>query len=84
MGVPAIATDINGCNEIIEPASTGLLVRSKSTAELATAMQALAPDPARRAAMGNAARASVVRRYDQGPFWQKLDRYYRDVLVGDR
>lgn len=44
MGLPAIVTDINGCNEIIENEVNGLIISPKNVKELETAMKLLATD----------------------------------------
>jgi glycosyltransferase involved in cell wall biosynthesis len=56
---PIIASDVPGCREVVRPGGTGLLVPPRNVDELAAAIAALAGDPARRAAMGRAARAMV-------------------------
>ena len=64
-GVPVVASDIPACRELVEPGETGLLVPVGEPAALATAIRALASDPARRAAMGLAARRQAEARHDE-------------------
>lgn len=81
MNKPSIATDINGCNEIIEDGVTGLLVKPRDPAGLAAAMRSLAGDPERRGFMGEAARKRIAGRYDQQRIWTDLEATYRQLLA---
>jgi hypothetical protein len=60
MGLPVIATPIPAYEELIDPGVNGFLAQSK--ADWTLCLSALR-DPARRRAMGAAARASVLPRY---------------------
>jgi glycosyltransferase involved in cell wall biosynthesis len=62
-GRPIVATDIPGCREVVRGGETGLLVPPYDVARLAEAIGALAGDPARRQAMGQAGRALVEREF---------------------
>ena len=84
MGLPCIATDINGCNEIIERDVTGILVQPKSAHALARAFKRLLSDSSLRHRMGDAGRSSVVGRYDQKSFWNQLLSFYGEVVSGNR
>lgn len=55
-GVPAVASDVAGLRESVRQGETGLLVPPGDPAALAGALVALLRDPARRRAMGAAAR----------------------------
>ena len=63
-GVPVIATDIRGCREVVDPGVTGLLVPPGQPEALAEAVDQLAGDPARRRAMGRAARQRAEAEFD--------------------
>jgi glycosyltransferase involved in cell wall biosynthesis len=63
-GKPVIASHVGGIPEVVgNEGSCGLLVAAADAPALARAMRALIDDPARRAAMGAAARARVERNY---------------------
>jgi glycosyltransferase involved in cell wall biosynthesis len=64
-GVPAAATDVGSVRDIIEDGRTGRVVRPGDPAALAEAVSGLLADPARRAAMGRAAREEVLSRYSR-------------------
>lgn len=59
-GVPAIASRIYGVTDAVEEGVTGLLHAPGDVAEIAATMAALVGDPARRKAMGEAARARAL------------------------
>jgi glycosyltransferase involved in cell wall biosynthesis len=63
-GVPAIVSDQVGCaDDLVRPGETGLVFPMGDVAALAKAIVALATNPERRRAMGEAARAVVTREY---------------------
>jgi len=62
-GTPVVATPAGGIASAIDDGRTGMLVAERDPAALATAIRALLADPARRAAMGTAARAAVEARF---------------------
>lgn len=79
MGLPAVTTDINGCNEVVRDGDNGRLVPAKDAAALQAALRELL-DPARRGALAARARPSVVERYDQRDFWRRIEGYYLSLL----
>ncbi|HEX6465285.1 MAG TPA: glycosyltransferase, partial [Vicinamibacterales bacterium] len=62
-GLPIIACAVGGLLELVDLHRTGLLVPVDDAAALADAIDSLASDPARAFALGEAARAEIVRRY---------------------
>lgn len=70
MSIPVIATNWGGPSDYLDD-SCGILIdptdRETFVNALASALQALARDPERRIAMGNAGRAKVVNHFD----WEK-------------
>ncbi len=79
MGLPAIATDICGCNEIVVDGETGLLVPPGDATGLYFAMKHLADDPSLRCEMGRRARRRVVERFSHDRVWSALEKFYDDV-----
>jgi N-acetyl-alpha-D-glucosaminyl L-malate synthase BshA len=55
-GAPSVATAVGGIPEVMRDGESGLLVRAHDADLLARAMETLLRDPARRAAIGRAAR----------------------------
>jgi glycosyltransferase involved in cell wall biosynthesis len=62
-GLPVIIADMPGVREVIEPGREGLLVEPLIESDLVARIQELLDDPARRAAMGAAARRRAEERY---------------------
>jgi phosphatidyl-myo-inositol alpha-mannosyltransferase len=62
VGLPVVCSDIGGYRDVVRDGSTGLLVPPRDPEALAAALAGLLDNPARRAAMGEAARAAA-RRY---------------------
>ena len=74
-GLPVIAPAMGGPVHLIEQGRTGVLVDPAAPGAFRAAAGALAADPARRAAMGEAARRSVVGRSWQANNALLLDAY---------
>lgn len=64
MGVPSVASDLGGPQELVVHGETGLLVPPGDPAALAAGLADLLTDPARRAAMGEAAYERACRLFD--------------------
>lgn len=79
MGLPVIATDINGCNEIIIPDINGIIVPPKNTKKLERAiLDYLNNDTQNFSA--DTCRKLIVERYDQKLIWKLLHEEYERVL----
>ena len=63
-GLPVVSTAVGGVPELVREGETGLLVPSEDTGALAQAIQALVDNPARRQAMGAAARQHAIAHFD--------------------
>jgi len=80
MSKPVIASDINGCNEVIENGFNGWLVQPRDARALAERMaHAMSLSPDERATLGGNARARIVERYEQTAYRRKLLEFYREV-----
>lgn len=64
-GCPAIGTNVDGVPEVIRDGVTGLLVPPRDVPALEAAIVTLLADPARRQAMGEAARTFVETRFSR-------------------
>jgi glycosyltransferase involved in cell wall biosynthesis len=80
MGLPAIVSDINGCNEIVEEGVNGLIVPSKNTAELQATMERLARDTQLHDSLALNARERIASRYERKAVWEALLAEYRRLL----
>lgn len=78
--LPAIVTNINGCNEIIRHENNGLIVPVKDTEALRHAMERLLTEPLLYESLKAKARTAILERYDQQYFWQRLLQEYHHQL----
>jgi len=81
-GLPVVSTAVGGVPELVRAGETGLLVPSEDAAALAQAMQALVDDPARRQAMGAAARQHAVAHFDIRHTVRGYEQLYESLLKG--
>lgn len=79
MGLPCIATNINGNNEIIIPDENGLLIEAKSIEQLRIAIEKLCSDQLLRCKLGANARSSILE-YEQENVWRLLLEEYRSLV----
>lgn len=80
MGKPVIATDINGCNEVIETGFNGWLIPPRDSEALADQMvSAMNLTVEELGSIGRHARNRIVEQYEQGGYRQKLRDFYREI-----
>ena len=79
MGVPAVATDITGCNEVVEDGRTGILIPSRSASAIVDAVERLYTDKELYQALCQNSRHSIVSRYEQKTLRAKYCQYYRTL-----
>jgi phosphatidylinositol alpha-1,6-mannosyltransferase len=74
-GVPQVAGDSGGAAEAVDDGVTGVVVRHpEDPGELATALEGLLDDPARRADMGQASRKRAVAEFSYDVLAERLGR----------
>lgn len=83
-GVPVVATDIGGANEIVRPGETGIIVPPRDPARLAEAIDALLSDPARAAAMGRKGSLDVAARFTPDHLVAGTIAAYETILAAPR
>lgn len=76
MSVPVIATDINGCNEIIDPNKNGLLIKVKDTTDLYEKMKYMYEEEQVRIDFGKAIRKKVEQKFNNKLVWESLKQEY--------
>ena len=76
IGLPAIVSDINGCNEIVEEDVNGLIIPVKDREALHDSMQKIYQDQGLRDRLAQNARKQIVERYDQNFVWQAVKEEY--------
>lgn len=82
MRLPVVATAVGGIPEVVEPGVSGMLVPFGDPAALAAAAAELLADPARRAALGEAARWRVEERFSIERMARELEAIYTQVADG--
>ena len=78
-GVPIVATAVGGVPEAVRDGREGLLVAPRRPPALADALVALLDDPARRAALGAAARARAAD-FDLEAAVRRMESVYAELL----
>ena len=71
-GIPLLATDINGCNEIIRDRENGILIKPKSVESLVDGISLLVENKQLYNRIKNSVRESIEARYSQIFFWESL------------
>ncbi|MGW8121949.1 glycosyltransferase family 4 protein [Roseivirga echinicomitans] len=80
MGLPAIVSDINGCNEIIIDEHNGLIIPPKNAVSLRDAIKRLLNDEALTHSLKRNARKSIEDRFDRTLVWEAILSEYNDQL----
>ncbi len=83
-GLPVVATSVGGNPEVVEDGVTGVLVPPADPGAFAGAVVALLRDPARREAMGHAARRRVESGFAIAGVAERYAALYREVLAEGR
>lgn len=81
MGIPAVATDIRGCREVVVDGGTGILVPVREPSALARAILRLLEDPAESARMAAAGRERARERFDEEAVVRRTLVLYRRLLA---
>lgn len=71
-GIPLLATNINGCNEVIIPEHNGVLVNPKDVEDLSKGIERFVADKIFYETIKSRVRQSIIERYAQNYFWSKL------------
>lgn len=82
MGLPAIVTDINGCNEIIIEGENGVIIPPKNSEALQKAMRLLAENRDLTQSLAEKARPLIVSRYEQKAVWEAILNEYKSLEQG--
>jgi len=72
LGVPLVASNINGCNEVIIDRENGLLIEPKSIKSIVDTITILLEDEKLYKKLKSNVRNSIIKRYNQGEFLKKL------------
>ncbi len=78
-GLPVVATDVGGNGEVVENGKTGLLVPPGNAEAMAEAILALLKDPARAAALGDAAKQRFTEKFAVESMLVETEQLYRQL-----
>lgn len=79
--LPAVATNIGQCAEVLDEGRAGILVPVGSHDQLARALLSLLQSPERRVVFGKKFHRRVLERYSPGPVVEQVCRVYETVLA---
>lgn len=79
MELPAIVTNINGCNEIVEQCKNGLLIPVKDDQALYQAMLELMKNTELRKNLALNARPFIQQNFERRGFWEILLKEYKEL-----
>jgi glycosyltransferase involved in cell wall biosynthesis len=80
MGLPAIVTNINGCNEIIEEGTNGIIIPPKDVVALKNAMLEMIENKELYNHLKSNAREMITSRYEQRIVWEALLEEYKRLI----
>jgi len=78
--LPAVATNVGQCSEVLDEGRAGILVPPGSQGQLAEALVSLLESPHLRLSLGNVLFRRVRDRYSSGPIIEQVSRVYDLVL----
>jgi len=84
VGVPVIASSVDGSAEVIQPGTSGLLVPAQDVASLVAAMDALLETPALAERLAKAGLERVRHHYTLAAMVRSTERMYRDLMAAQR
>lgn len=84
MGIPIIATDINGCNEIIKDGLNGFLVPTRDSNSIYEKMLQIFKSAELRISMGKESLATIPKKYNRKDYHSALLKEYQNLLLKDR
>lgn len=83
MCLPVIATNISGCNEVIEPGYNGWLIPPRDTGMLEHSMRwAMATPASILSEMGQRGRDRVEQRFERTKHWERMVSFYKALFDG--
>jgi glycosyltransferase involved in cell wall biosynthesis len=79
MNLPAIVSDINGCNEIVVEGINGVIISVKDVSVLVTAMELFIGNKTYTQRLSANARKEICKYYERYEFWQILLKEYKSL-----
>jgi glycosyltransferase involved in cell wall biosynthesis len=85
MQLPVIASDVNGCNEVIVPGLNGWLVKPKDMENLNQKMKmAFGTNRDTLKNMGLEARKIIKEEFEQKKHWERMKKFYNNLLISKK
>ena len=84
MEVPAIATNVLGCTDVVVHNQTGILVEAKNHQALANAMQMMLASPKVTQVLGKNARERYTDLFQQQVIWTGYENLYNDIITKNK
>jgi len=81
MGIPVVATRVNGSREVVREGETGFMVELNDSVALSDVLERLITDPDLRTEIGQRAREVAHREYDETSIVESLKNIYRVQLA---
>ncbi len=81
MGIPVVATRVNGNREVVRDGETGLMVELDDDQALTEALERLITDPKLRREIGTRSRDVAFREYDESAIAEAILTVYRGLLA---
>jgi glycosyltransferase involved in cell wall biosynthesis len=82
VGLPIIATAVDGTPEVVKDGDTGLLIEPRSSGAIATAVIELLDDPERARKMGRRGASFVRAHFDVSRQVEETERIYKELAAG--
>ena len=79
-GIPLLATDIIGNNEVIENNETGVLVKMKDVMSLTNGIEKFIIDKKFYSYIKSNVRDKIIEKYSQNYFWRELRDEFRKTI----
>ena len=79
MGIPAISSDIIGCNEIIQDHVNGFLIPPKDEESLYIKMKYALENKIEIKTMSTVTRTMVSTRFEQKTLWEEIIKFYNEI-----
>lgn len=83
MGVPSVATNIIGCNEVIINEVNGILIPPYSSTAIIDAIELFYKDQNLILSLKNKCRESIIERYEANTLLNKYVDFYKSLITND-
>ena len=79
LSLPLLVTDISGCTDIVTDGENGIVIPPRDAKALTDKMEYLMTHPEVCSQLADAARPSIMSRYEQKDLWQALLKMYNSL-----